>query len=362
MKKLYFLFVLLAFISCKSQEDGGDIATIDFSNSQLIDENLEDWIQVENTIQLEIPDTIPFGKVIQIEFTDTEILVLENGINSSVLIFDREGVFQRQLLELGNGPGEYLKIDFFVLKDSSILVYDRSTQKLITYSVTDLSLMQEFKTRDFFMGGLGRLEKDRVFLISDSKLDEGFYKGYEFLNSDLSEFLLKPQFAGYVEGFIPEQISYIKDQPYLVQAFTDKVFQITSDSLVLAYEFDFGSKKIPKEAIEIEDAEEFYGILENGAYYFAAHNLLFRQSSISFNFFNETIENINFGLIVGDQTYRFLIDSDVKELFLKPICVRETMFQTILLPGEYDQEIGAILNLTGINYEKPILVSYHIGK
>ncbi len=362
MKKYYSILILLGFFSCQSLEEEENIATIDFSSSEMIDQDIEEWIQVKNTIQLNVPDSILFGKVMQIEFTDTEILVLENGINSSVLVFDREGIFQRQLLRLGNGPGEYLEIEFFVLRDNSILVYDRSSQKLMTYSLTDFSLIQEFKTRDYFMGGLGRLEEDRIFLVSNSEFGEEFHKGYEFLNSDLSEFLIKPQFAGYIEGFIPEMISHFGNKAYMVQSFTDKVFRIETDSLVLAYKIDFGSKKIPKEAIEVKDAEEFYHILEKGAFHFAAHNLLFTESSIAFNFFNETIENINFGLIDGDKGYRFVIDNDVKEVFLKPICVREGKFQTILLPGEFDQEIGSILNLTEINYEKPILVSYHIGK
>lgn len=362
MKKYYSILVLLVFFSCKSQGNEENIALIDFSKPQLIDEDVRDWVQIENRIQLDIPDSISFGKVIQLEFTDSEILVLENGINSSVLVFDRQGAFKKQLLKLGNGPGEYFEIDFFILKENSILVYDRSSQKLIAYSLMDFSLLQEYKTKDYLMGGLGLLAEDRIFLVSDTEFEDGFYRGYEFLNSDLSELLIKPQFAGYIEAFLPQQISYSEDQPFLVQSFTDRVFRVGSDSLTLAYKFDFGTKKIPKEAIELTRAEDFYEILEKGSFYFAAHNLLISEKSIAFNFYNETIENLNFGLIDTGKAYRFLIDSDLKEVFLKPISVREGMFHTVLLPGEFDQEVGSILNITEFDYEKPILVSYHIGK
>jgi hypothetical protein len=148
----------------------------------------------------------------------------------------------------------------------------------------------------------------------------------------------------------------------MVQPFSEKVFQIGKDSLTYAFQIDFGAKTIPKEASELMDAEEFYEILGSGSYYFAIHNLLKKGNSVAFNFYNENIDNLNFGLIQNGQAYRFSIDSDLKEFFLKPTAVREDLFHTVLLPGEYDEEVIELLNLTEVDYEKPILVSYFIGK
>jgi hypothetical protein len=86
------------------------------------------------------------------------------------------------------------------------------------------------------------------------------------------------------------------------------------------------------------------------------------ENSTAFNFYNQTIENLNFGLIENGQAYRFPIDTSMKELFLKPITVREDLFLTVLLPGEFDEEVIGLLNLTEVDYEKPILVSYTIGQ
>ena len=212
------------------------------------------------------------------------------------------------------------------------------------------------------MGGLGGFVDDRVFLVSDSELEGEIYKGYGFFDADFNNSNYMPQFSGNVEAFLPQSISGFGGKSYLVQPFSNKVFEVRKDSLTVSFRIDFGAKEIAAEASETIEAEEFWAILENGSYYFAAHNLLKREKSIAFNFYNQTIENLNFGLIEDGETYRFPIDTSIKELFLKPISVREDLFHTVLLPGEFDEEVAFILNETTIDYEKPILVSYYIGK
>lgn len=206
------------------------------------------------------------------------------------------------------------------------------------------------------------MAEDGLFLVSDSELEAEIYKGYGFFNANFSSPQYQPQFSGNIEAFLPQSISSFSEKNYLVQPFSDKVFEIEKDSLKLSFIIDFGSKNVPLETSEVIDAEEFYRILENGSYYFAPHNLLIGENSVGFNFFKESIDNLNFGLIENGQAYRFSIDSDLKELFLKPIAVREGLFHTVVLPGEYDEEVIELLNLTEVDYEKPILVSYTIGK
>lgn len=363
MSKIGLLFFTLLVFSCSSKEENRSISQIDFSNPQLVDGEIQNWIQIEKSTQLAIPDSISIGRITQVEFTDSELVMLEVGVTTSILVLNRNGEFQRQLLKNGTGPGEYAQVEFFVLRENSILVYDRSQQKLITYALNDFSVLQEIKAQDYFMGGLG-LEGDRLFLVSDSESDSDpqLYKGYGFFDSDLSNPYYKPQFSGNVEAFLPQSISLFAGKSYLNQPFSDQIFEIGLDSLIRSFQLDFGTKKIPSEASEILIAEEFWAILENGSYYFAVHNLLIMENSIAFNFYNQTIENLNFGLIENGQAYRFPIDTSMKELFLKPITVREDLFHTVLLPGEFDEEVTSILNESSIDYDKPILVSYYIGK
>lgn len=359
--RLYFLITsVLIFFSCSPKKGAEYVKKIEFSDYQLKDGDVKDLVHVEEFIQLNVPDSILIGKVVQMEFSDSQIFLLEDGINSSILVFDREGVFNHQLLKLGTGPGEYSQIEFFVLRENSIIVYDRSYQKLITYSIADFTLIQEYKTQDYFMGGLGRLPEDHIFFVSDSELESEIYKGYVFFDENIDNITYFPQFSGNIEAYLQQSISSFSEKSYLVQPFSNKVFQINKDSLKVEFQLDFGSNNLPEEVSELIEAEDFWAILERGSYNFAVHNLLMREGLVSFNFFRHSIEELNFGIIDGEQAFRISIDTPLKELFLKPITVREDLFQTVLLPGEFGEDIITILNETNLNYEKPILVSYYI--
>jgi hypothetical protein len=62
-KTLLLVLVGFCFFSCSSTEGEGSIKTIDFSSPQLIDEDIQDWIQIQNTTQLAIPDSITIGRI-----------------------------------------------------------------------------------------------------------------------------------------------------------------------------------------------------------------------------------------------------------------------------------------------------------
>lgn len=355
--------LIMALLSCTSQNQKLSAKKLDFKNPKLNTDPIEEWIQIEDVVSLDLPDSISLGKIKQIEFTGSEILVLEDGINSSVLIFEKMGSFKRQLLKLGLGPGEYTNIEFFLLTMESLIIYNPGQMKLLAYSLQDLNNFQDYSLHDYYMGGIGGLKNDHIFLVSDTILDEEMTKGYVFLSADLKQILAREQYVGVTDSFLQSSISQFSNQYYLTQPFSDNIYRIENDKLILIYQIDFGSKTTPfLDVAVISDAYEFYDYLKRDSYYFVPTNLLIRDSVIAFNFYNETIDNLNFGLIQNGQAYRFSIDSDLKELLLKPITVRDDLFHTVLLPGEYDEKVIKLLNLTEINYEKPILVSYTIGQ
>lgn len=358
---LFFAFAILCF-SCSVTEERSENLKINFSNPKLLEIEIQDWVRVEKMYQLELPDSIYFGKVKQIEFSDYKIYLLVEGVNPTLFIFDRNGNFLSELNRKGTGPGEYNQIEFFINYSDMTLIYDRSQIKFISYSNNDFSDFQEFKMGDYFLGGFGHLDNDQVFLISDSDDENGKLKGYGFFSSDFSNITYKPQMSGYIEAFLQQSISQFNSNAYLVQPFSEQIFKIENDSLIPAFQIDFGAKKIPSEVADFIEAEEFYELLARGSYYFATTNLLVRENSTAFNFYNETIENLNMGLIQDGKAFRFPIESDLEEIFLKPISVREDLFHTILLPGEFDEEVAGILSKTDIDYEKPILVSYTISQ
>lgn len=357
--RIYHFLLIILIIGCTSE---ANFKSIGYMDPIAVNENFKDWFKVEEAFLLEVPDSIGVGAIKQIEFTDSLIFLLEDGVTSSILVFNREGQFKKQLLKLGSGPGEYVQIDLFIFDEKNITVYDRSQMKLISYSLSDFSNFHSYNIEDYLVGALSVPNTRRMFFVSDSDIEQGIQKGYGFCEEGFTNFKFKPQFSGFIEGFLPQSISHFGGKYFLFQPFSDRLYQIGADSLSLVFELDFGIKRIPNKVSTFERAEDLYETLSSESYFFAPTNILVKDSVIAFNFFNETIDNLNFGLIQNGKSYRFSIDSDIKELFLKPTTVREDLFHTVLLPGEYDEEVIEFLNLTEVDYEKPILVSYTISK
>ena len=225
-----------------------------------------------------------------------------------------------------------------------------------------MNRFSELKVEDYYVGGISQVSNGGVFLVSDSDFQDGLYKGYLFLASDFSLNKSYPGSPGLIEGFLPQSISEIGGKPYLIQSFKEMIFRIEEDSLLSYSKIDFGSKSIPDEAFKAEEAEALYEVLASGSYYFAAHNFLMNDTLTSFNYFNESIDQIELGLQLKEESFRFSNDSNLKELFLRPLATRNGLYHTVLLPDEYDEETVGLLPINEINFEKPILVSYTIGQ
>ncbi|WP_339867767.1 6-bladed beta-propeller [uncultured Algoriphagus sp.] len=351
MKYYYFLVVVL-ICACK----GGSQNVIEFYDANIGSNDLSQIFEVKSFVPLSIPDSINFGIIQDVQYTNDEIIVLENGLNNSILFFDSLGHFTRQLSKLGNGPGEYIEIEFFTMTGTSVVLYDRNQSKLIYYDLRTLNYISETKLDFLLVGGLG-LTDDQLLLISDSQEKTG----YIFYQASTDSFDHFPQSPGVIEGYIPQAISTdLLGQGYLTQAFTEQVYKIRNNALALEFRIDFGSKSIPTTVLETSDANDFYDILSSGAYYFAAHNILKNENFVAFNFFNENIENVELGLVDlnSGETLRYSPDSHFDYVIMRPLSVRRGEFQTVLLPEEVDP--SSLLNL-GIKIqatEYPILVSY----
>ena len=329
---------------------------IEFYDVNIGSNDLSQIFEVKSFVPLNIPDSINFGIIQDVQYVNNEIIVLENGLNNSILFFDSLGNFTRQLSKLGNGPGEYIEIEFFTMTSSSVVLYDRNQSKLIYYDLRTLNYISETKLDFLLVGGLG-LTDDQLLLISDSQEKTG----YIFYQASTDSFNHLPQGPGVIEGYIPQAISTdLLGQGYLAQAFTEQVYKVGNNTLDLEFRIDFGSKSIPSKVLETSDANDFYDILSSGAYYFAAHNILIREEILAFNFFNENIENLELAVVDlnSGESLRFSPDSHLDYVLMRPLSVRRGEFQTVLLAEEVDH--SSLLNLGIIiqDTEFPILVSY----
>ena len=164
--------ILFIFMACGGTVGKQEQKVISFDNPQLIEEEFENWIKVSDAVQLDIPDSIIVGRVNQIEFTNQGIFLLDYSDGFSILHFDKNGKLKTRLSKTGNGPGEYGSIEFFLLRETSLVVYDRSSLKLIEYTLPEMKNFSELKVEDYYVGGISQVSNGGVFLVSDSDLQK----------------------------------------------------------------------------------------------------------------------------------------------------------------------------------------------
>ncbi|MBO7478810.1 MAG: 6-bladed beta-propeller [Salinivirgaceae bacterium] len=124
------LLIVCAVYSC-SNNVGGDEFGKDMNGSEIID--LSSAISTEEIIIDDIIDSIKIiqldsnimvGEIIQLIITDSNIYILDNYSNGSVVIFDNKGKLIKRI-SIGRGPGETNHVERIVYdeKDETLLVY-----------------------------------------------------------------------------------------------------------------------------------------------------------------------------------------------------------------------------------------------
>ncbi len=356
---LQFLIILVVFNFCTENIEKG---TIDYRDPVLLDKSLSDLIRIKSLIPLQIPDSIIIGNVVSIEFKNEKILIHENGLTSSIMIFDQEGNFQSQFNKMGTGPGEYFNIDFFMVSEEEIIIYDRNGMNFLVYDFSDLSFLRNYKVSNYYVGGYAINNKNQILLISDTEIDETSYLGYQLVDSNFNELNCFNSAPAFIEGFLQSSIATNESSEFsLIQPFSESIFHLNGDFINEIQKIDFGKFLIPNELFNETNAEIFEETLQKGVYRFAVHNLSIGKDLISFNFFNKDIDTIELGLIDlrNGAIYRFLPKDTFSYYFFRPIHVRNSLNAVVLLPGEFDEAILKQVGVESFNLNSPYLIRYN---
>ena len=87
-------------------------------------------IELDHYVPLETNDSCIFGDIEKILIREDLIFVMD-GANKTIMIFDQTGKFKAKIDHAGNGPGEYIRISDFDVKNGLIYVYALSSKILL---------------------------------------------------------------------------------------------------------------------------------------------------------------------------------------------------------------------------------------
>ena len=338
--KIFFVFIAiqLGIVACKPSSDW---EIIDFTNPTVL--NKAPKFDLEKAVFLNFYDLEDIGVIKSVKFYHDEIFLMEDGLKNSIVVLDAEGNFKRRLLRLGMGPGEYSQIEFFLVAENKILIYDRLQSKLLRYDLNNLDFTDEIKLNDLYLkDGVYSSDLRSFLFISDSETDEmGLSKGYVIVSSDFKTIDCQYQAVATIEAHQFQNFSQLEDNfIYITQPFSELVYRFGGTALFPSYQVDFGKRKIPSKVLKLEDAYDFYDLISESNYRFAVHNFNMNKDFVSFNFYQEDIASVYFGIrdLVDYKSFIYRPKTYLEEVLYRPLQVYEGQYISIIDPSEFDDK------------------------
>ena len=219
--------------------------------------DLTPFIDSIKYVKLELTDESLIGSIDKIVIFEELIYILDIQ-TKSLFVFNMDGKFSHKISKIGQGPGEYIQLDFFDIdrENKHIVLTD-----LMSYWVMRYDMNGEFLFRrkiPVWCEGLSILPNKGIVLYSnfrnntDNLLQEynliyldsnmNFKRGYFPYNS--KEFNQRIRVAASMGG----QFFAYEENLYFTFPGGSTVYQVEEDSLIIKYKFDFG-----KDMREIEN-------------------------------------------------------------------------------------------------------------
>ena len=245
MNKCFYLLLLtwiLAACSSQTKETGDNVLKATLKETEV---SLKDLFSRIEVIPLETNDTALMDHVHRIRKVNNKYYILNEDYPGftyiNILVYDVEGNFLHTIGKKGQGPEEY-----------PYLIYDMDidAEKDLVYMMSPLGMLYLYRTDGSF--------------VRKMNMPEGLiYHGLQFLNSNQllswaggtdidndAMCVLDADSAKLIKGLwrdhndpnwdIIEFTYAYQDKIYFTPSIDRQVYEVTSDSLRMAYEWDFG--------------------------------------------------------------------------------------------------------------------------
>jgi hypothetical protein len=210
--------------------------------------DIEPYMEEYKFVKLETTDRSLIGSIDKLEVFEDRIYIMDMQ-TSSVFVFDMEGNFIFAINDVGQGPAEYIQIDYFDIDKhkKQIVITDLMGYWIYRYNLEGIFLYRQkvpfwcegvVPLKD---GGYGlycnfrnnrkTLQKEYNLCFLDSTMT--VQKTYFPYNSEIYD-NMHVRHRGYGVFY------YYKDSCRFYSKFIHKLLNIDSDSVTTIYDFDFG--------------------------------------------------------------------------------------------------------------------------
>lgn len=253
------LSLLLGMASCRNENGKSEVSDIVRINLDwdAVVERFDYAPLVEDTalvIPLETTDDCLIGEITKLIYQDGRIYI-GDAMSKSVFVFDESGKFLSKVRAVGNGPGEYVNITSFVVKERNILVYDHMMRRLLEYTADGKHLSTK-NVSQIWGNELLLLGKKLFLMNAASSSRMGFYHLFSIYEEGEEPFTAYLPFGDFGEqGWsVDNYVAPLDEQEALIYYFPfDTLHTVRADGTASpSYVVDFGKKRLPQRYMEMD--------------------------------------------------------------------------------------------------------------
>ncbi|MFR3331429.1 MAG: 6-bladed beta-propeller [Odoribacter splanchnicus] len=240
LKTIPILIIFIFLYSCQQKES---------FFAKIIKENEGKDIKLRNsndtTIQYIYLETNPdalIGAYNKILMNDSILCIVDKEKTNSIYIYNHNGKFKSKIQSIGRGAGEYVFLEDANLKQDTILIFDRSLQKMLYYNSNGEFVKEktfnsyhsipftitEENYLAFYMAAPSHSKENSEVIVTDLE------------GEILTQFIPRPTLKKEQGRFhIPFYFATNQKGTFFIPAFEDKIYRLKANQIEPIFDFEF---------------------------------------------------------------------------------------------------------------------------
>ncbi len=279
------LYMAFLFCGCSQSQKLIPLTQITADITSIEEMKLTDYFENFRIVKLSSDSII--NKIRKIRYENNHIYVSDGR---GVFIFSETGELMHNFSKIGNGPGEYLYIDDFVVNGDSIIVISRSSRRQIIYNHSGEIISTQ--NLAYWAKSISPMVNNTLFIYcgNDYSPPQMQYKLRRIQNGqEDSQYLPIDENQGiYLHVMTEHYFNKHEEFIYFFEVFNDTIFEsINGDDIKPAFRVDYQGKNIPASFFghKYADIREFFQAYFTTSYAYGVVNFAMFDRFLMFSSF-----------------------------------------------------------------------------
>lgn len=217
-------------------------------NKQFPHDSLIEEVEI---IKLETKKDNMIGRISQVLFVDSTVVVVDRYNSNLIFVFDNKGNFKCKVGGIGKAPNEYIEVSNVVITpEKHICVLDRRQKKILYFDLNGKFI--SYTRQPFMMGYFEYIDAEHKVFEVTSMFDYAYgeYRGCPLIVTDSTNNIIYGAFEDiYRSDFmlVPSMpLRKFDSQVYYSPNLSDSIYIIEKDKIIPKYYVDIRTNSMPK--------------------------------------------------------------------------------------------------------------------